>query len=98
MNRLQNIWNYIRGHKYGITIIVFLIIYVFIDENSLWRQRQYTSEINILNEEIEKYKEEYEVSTLMLNELDENPGAIEQIAREKYLMKKANEDIFIIER
>lgn len=60
------------------------------------RQREYNREINDLKEEIEKYRAEYDESTMMLNELDENPAAIEQIAREKYLMKKANEDIFIL--
>ena len=97
MNRIQEVWSYIRRHKYSITILIFLLIYIFIDENSLWRQRQYSSEINTLKEEIEKYRQEYEESTLMLNELDDNPNAIEQIAREKYLMKKANEDVFIID-
>ncbi len=96
MNRLQDIWSYIRRHKYSITLIVFLFIYFFLDENSLMRQREYNREINDLKEEIEKYRAEYDESTMMLNELDENPAAIEQIAREKYLMKKANEDIFIL--
>ncbi len=95
MNRLQEIWSYIRKHKYSATLIIFFVIYVFVDENSLMRQREYNSEISDLQDEIERYREEYEESTLMLNELEENPAAIEQIAREKYLMKKANEDIFI---
>ena len=32
-----------------------------------------------------------------LNEISTNPDAIEQIAREKYLMKKPNEDIYVFE-
>lgn len=97
MNRLQHLWSYVRNHKYGITIAIFLVIYLFIDENSLMRQRGYSKEISILQDEIKKYKAEFEESSMMLKELDENPDAIEQIAREKYLMKKSNEDIFIIQ-
>ena len=38
---------------------------------------------------IEKYRKEYEENTERLNELAVDSGAIERIAREKYLMKKA---------
>ena len=47
--------------------------------------------------EIEKYRADYEENTKKLNELSSNPDAIEQIAREKYLMKKPNEDIYVFE-
>ena len=46
---------------------------------------------------IEKYRADYEENTKKLNELSSNPDAIEQIAREKYLMKKPNEDIYVFE-
>ena len=50
-----------------------------------------------LKEEIEKYRTDYEENTKRLNEISTNPDAIEQIAREKYLMKKPNEDIYVFE-
>ena len=50
-----------------------------------------------LKEEIEKYRADYEENTKRLNEISTNPDAIEQIAREKYLMKKPNEDIYVFE-
>ena len=40
---------------------------------------------------------DYEENTKRLNEISTNPDAIEQIAREKYLMKKPNEDIYVFE-
>lgn len=54
-------------------------------------------EISQLKEEIEKYRADYEENTKRLNEISTNPDAIEQIAREKYLMKKPNEDIYVFE-
>ena len=50
-----------------------------------------------VKEEIEKYQADYEENTKRLNEITTNPDAIEQIAREKYLMKKPNEDIYVFE-
>ncbi len=57
----------------------------------------YEREISQLKEEIEKYQADYEENTKRLNELNSNPDAIEQVAREKYLMKKPNEDIYVFE-
>ena len=97
MSKIMTVWNYIRQHKYLITIVAFLIIIVFLDENSLIQRAQHRQEISNLTSEIEKYRKQYEEDTEKLKELTSNPEALEKIAREKYLMKKPNEDIFIFE-
>jgi len=74
---------------------VFGVLIVFLDENSLLRRLRYTHEERQLELEIEKYREEYEKNTRLLNELTVDTVAIEQIARERYLMKKHNEDIYV---
>lgn len=95
MDKLSNIWKFICRRKYFITIVAFTVIIVFLDENSMIRRLEYKHEIMQLKEEIEKYRTDYEENTQRLNEITTNPDAIEQIAREKYLMKKPNEDIFV---
>ena len=97
MSKLMTVWKYIRLHKYLITILVFGVIIVFLDENSLIQRAQHRQEINTLTSEIEKYRKQYEEDTRKLKELTDNPEALEKIAREKYLMKKPNEDVFIFE-
>lgn len=97
MSKLLTVWGYIRRHKYLITILAFLLIIVFLDENNLMQRAKYRQEIITLKSEIEKYRIKYEEDTRMLKELMENPEALEKIAREKYFMKKPNEDIFIFE-
>lgn len=97
MSKLMTVWNYIRQHKYLITIATFLVIIVFLDENSLIQRAKHRQEINHLNSEIEKFRKQYEEDTRKLKELTVNPEEMEKIAREKYLMKKPNEDIFIFE-
>ena len=97
MSSLQLIWNFLGRYKYLVTLLIFGVIIIFLDENSAIRRLGYSREISRLNEEIGKYRKEYEESTLKLNELNSNPEAIEQIAREKYLMKKSNEDIYVFE-
>lgn len=97
MGKLVTIWNFAGKHKYLITIVAFGIIIGFVDENSMVRRIGYAREIHRLQEEIAKYRAEYEENTKRLNELTTNPEAIERIAREKYLMKKPNEDIYVFD-
>ena len=91
MGKLITIWEFIGRHKYWITVVAFGVIIGFLDENSMIRR------ISRLQGEIDKYRAEYEENTERLNELSTNPEAIEQIAREKYLMKKPNEDIYVFD-
>lgn len=97
MSKLRTIWIYIRQHKYLITIVSFLVIIVFLDENSLIQRAKHRQEIEALTNEIEKYRKQYEDDTETLKELMNDPDAMEKVAREKYLMKKPNEDVFIFE-
>ena len=97
MSRLNTLWNIIGRHKYFITLLAFGVIMVFLDENSLVQRAKHKEEIKTLNEEIAKYRKQFEEDTRKLKELTNNPEALEKIAREKYLMKKPNEDIFIFE-
>jgi cell division protein FtsB len=77
--------------------MAFLVVIVFLDENSLIQRAQHKREISTLKSEIARYRKQYEEDTRKLKELMNNPEALEKIAREKYLMKKPNEDIFIFE-
>lgn len=97
MDKLVTLWNFVCRRKYLITIVAFVVIVGFLDENSFVRRLGYANEISRLNSEIDKYRAEYEENTERLNELAVDSGAIERIAREKYLMKKPNEDIYVFE-
>lgn len=97
MSKLKSVWIFICQHKYLITIVVFLVIIVFLDENNLINRFQHKNEIRVMKSEIEEYRKQFNEDTERLKELTDNPEGLEKIAREKYLMKKPNEDIFILE-
>lgn len=98
MSKLILVWNFIRRHKYAITFAVFaLIIGVLDEENSLLQRYSHWKEIHRLNTEIEHYRNQYEHDSKRLKELSSDPDVLEKVAREKYLMKKPNEDIYVFE-
>ena len=97
MDKLASFWSFVRKHKYLITVSLFAVVIGFLDENSIVRRLGYAREENRLRDEIEKYRKEYEENTERLNELTVDSTAIERVAREKYLMKKPYEDIYVFE-
>ena len=95
MGKLLTIWAFFRRHKYWVVTIAFIVIIGVLDENSLMRRAMHKYEIAELKSEIERYTEQFEEDSRRLEELDNNPEAIEKIAREKYLMKRPDEDVYI---
>lgn len=96
-DKLLTIRNFVRKYKYLSVTLAFIVFITFIDENNLIRRINHNRKIGSLRKEIAKYKDEYEDNTRRLNELITNPNALEKIAREKYLMKKPDEDIYVFE-
>ena len=97
MDKLNWLGEFLCRHKYFLTVAVFLCLILFVDKNNIVRRMGYRREIHQLQQEIDKYRTQYEIDTQRLIELEENPDAIERIAREKYFMKRDNEDIYVFD-
>ena len=76
--------------------IGFAIWMLFFDANSLLIHNELNNEINDLEDEKSYYNKEITKDKKAIKELSTDEG-IERLAREKYYMKKENEDIYIIE-
>ncbi len=83
-------------NKYFIAGIAFLTWMLFFDRNDLMSQYEYRAQLNKLQTEKEFYLKESEKAVRDLNELTTDKVKLEKFAREKYLMKKKNEDVFVI--
>lgn len=79
-----------------LVLVVFVVWMLFIDSNSLLIHRELNEDISDLKNEKDYYKKEIEKDKKAIKELSTEEG-IEKLAREKYYMKKENEDIYIIE-
>lgn len=82
--------------RYVITLAVFAVWMLFFDRNNLIEQMHIKGQLNKLEEEKDYYLEEIEKAKKDYNELFTNESSLEKFAREKYLMKKDDEDIFVI--
>src|SRR5574344_210357 len=98
MGKLNTIILFARRHKYWITVLLFVGIIGFVGENSLFHRFEHKHTISVLNDEIDKYQRMFNDNQTKLKQLATNPEAIEKVARERYFMKKENEDVVIFEK
>ena len=74
----------------------FLIWLTFFDSNDLYTQIKQTAKLNGLENEKEFYQEKIEEVKADREELLSNDELLEKFARENYLMKKPEEDLYVI--
>ena len=80
---------------YVLILTIFMIWMFFFDAN-VQLNREFDKEIEELNHTINFYKKEIDRDKKTIEALKDSLQ-LEKFAREKYLMKKNNEDIYIIE-
>ncbi|NOS93882.1 MAG: septum formation initiator family protein [Cyclobacteriaceae bacterium] len=82
---------------YAVTGFSFLVWMIFLDSNDLISRFKLGAKLRNLNNEKEYYQQKIAEVQKDREELMTNRELLEKFAREKYLMKKETEDIFIIE-
>lgn len=83
-------------NKYFLTIFLFIIWMIFLDNNSWLVIKDLNKEINKYEEQLNLYKKEFEKNNSFYKKLMQNKSEKEKFARENYFMKKNNEEIFIL--
>lgn len=87
----------IAKNKYLLTLTVFGIWMIFFDtQDVITTHFTLRSELNDLEKSRGYYIEQINATKNELEQLKSDPATLEKYAREKYYMKKDNEDLFII--
>ena len=92
MDRIPKIFK----NFYFVTGFIFLVWMLFLDNNDLISQLRLSSKYNDLLEEKEYYQEKIKEVELDREGLMSDEELLEKFARERYLMKHAEEDLFVI--
>lgn len=88
---------HIITNKFLLTAIVFVVWMAYFDANDWFAQERRRQElrdvehnITYLNKQIDRMEDE-------LDGMKNDPAVLEQVAREKYHMKRDNEDVYVFE-
>ncbi len=83
-------------NKYFVSALVFVVWISFIDRNDLFTQYGRKQELKKLETSKNYYQAEIASTKKELQDLTNNSTVLEKIAREKFFLKRPNEDVFII--
>lgn len=92
----KNILFKVISNRFVLILLIFLVWMLFFDENSYLTLVEYDREIERLKTEKAYFIEETKKDRKIIKSF-ENEENLERFARETYLMKRNNEDVFIIE-
>lgn len=88
----------ILKNKYLITGVAFLLLMLFLDRNNWVSQYKMRKELHGLRQELKFYHDQAAKDSTELSRLMGDSLELEKLGREKYLMKRDSEDIYIIVR
>jgi len=91
----KNLPNWVKS-RYSITAVVFFSWMLLFDQSDIFTQMELRSDLEELEKTREYYKAEIIQTNKDLEDLLTNNDNLERFAREKYLMKKDNEEIFVL--
>ena len=83
-------------NKYFLTTVAFVAWMVFFDSNNLLTRNRLQEKLDGLNLEKQFYLQEIRRDSILTNQLMTDSTQLEKFARERYLMKKDKEDLFLV--
>ena len=83
-------------NKFVLTTLIFIVWLFFFDQNSILSRLTLAKNIRELKQQKEYLQEDISQNRENINELQSSSENLEKFAREEYMMKKADEDIFIV--
>lgn len=99
MQVLQNMYEKIPGplrSRYALVVYAFLIWLLFFDAFNLLYRWELYQELQQARQQKHFYQSEMKEIRADLNALMTDTSTLERFAREKYLMKRPSEDLFVI--
>lgn len=83
-------------NKYFYTGLFFTVWMLFFDQESMLQQYRLSDVLSGLNNQKAYYEAEISQTEEAIKTLENDSVSLERYAREKYYMKKSNEDVYVI--
>lgn len=84
------------NNRYFLTGLIFFIWMLFFDQSNIINRVRLSNQIGNMEEQKELYKQTIIDNRELIEELRGNRDNLEKFAREQFLMKRSDEEIFII--
>src|SRR5688572_4912945 len=96
MHLLNSISSFLRN-KYFLALTCFVAWMLFFDRDDVFTQMERKRELTRIKASKAYYANQIKQDKNFSKDLQFNASAIEKLAREKYLMKRDNEDLYLVQ-
>ena len=90
------LWKRILLNKYLIASTIFLVFFIFLDTTNLVVTLRLRHKVRTLHQQEERLRQEISDDSIRVGQLVGNLEELERFGREEYYMKRADEDIYVI--
>ncbi len=84
-------------NRYFLVLVGFVIWMLFFDQRDFFLQRERKAELEKLEAAKKYYQDEINLTQKQLENLQSNPAAVEKFARERYLLRREGEEVYLFE-
>jgi cell division protein FtsB len=84
-------------NRYFLVSVGFIVWMLFFDQRDYFQQKERTGELQKVEAAKKYYTDEIEKTKKQLSNLQSSAFAIEKFARERYLLKREGEEVFLFE-
>jgi len=84
-------------NRYFIVSIVFIVWMLFFDQRDYFQQKASAEELKKIQSSTKYYDDEINSTKSQLNNLQSSPTSIEKFGRERYLLKREGEELYLFE-
>lgn len=92
---VHKIWFLLRN-KFFLTLIIFIVWLIVFDQHNLLDRYKSRRHLNQIKKDTTYYNEKIIQDRLSIKLLETDDESLKRFARERYLMKAPDEDVFII--
>jgi cell division protein FtsB len=96
MKFIKKIMPYV-ANRYFVVSIGFVVWMLFFDQRDFFQQRERATELKKVEDAKKYYQKEIEYTQKQLNNIQNNKAAIEKYARERYLLRREGEELYLFE-
>jgi cell division protein FtsB len=96
MQFIKKIMPYV-ANRYFVVSIGFVVWMLFFDQRDFFQQRERAAELKKVEDAKKYYQKEIEYTQKQLNNIQNNKSAIEKYARERYLLRREGEELYLFE-
>ena len=84
-------------NRYFMVTIVFIVWMLFFDQRDFFQQKERATELRKVEDAKKYYQKEIDLTKKQLDNLQNNPAAREKFARERYLLRREGEEVYLFE-